>query len=177
MEKKKWLIVNYNLPSKPSRHRVAVWRKLKKMGAINVMRAMWILPYSEAHNAALQQICHEIMACGGEPLLMMSVFYDEQQEEKIISLFNIERDQEYQRLIQECESFFQELSSESSPESLAKLTAKENKLLKLTKWYRNIAARDLFASSLGGKARALIEKIEQVLADHRVWIYQNQNNV
>jgi hypothetical protein len=32
-EKTRWLILVYHLPREPSRHRVAVWRKLKALGA------------------------------------------------------------------------------------------------------------------------------------------------
>jgi hypothetical protein len=30
----RWLILIYHLPRDPSRHRVAVWRKLKALGAL-----------------------------------------------------------------------------------------------------------------------------------------------
>src|ERR671916_193245 len=33
-DKTRWLILIYHLPREPSRHRVAVWRKLKTLGAL-----------------------------------------------------------------------------------------------------------------------------------------------
>ncbi|MGE5678529.1 MAG: Chromate resistance protein ChrB, partial [Pseudomonadota bacterium] len=52
MQRHKWLIINYNLPTEPSRHRVATWRGLKKMGAVNIQQSMWILPEDEGNYSA-----------------------------------------------------------------------------------------------------------------------------
>jgi hypothetical protein len=39
MEKRtRWLILIYQLPREPSRHRVAVWRKLRDLGAQQGLR-------------------------------------------------------------------------------------------------------------------------------------------
>ena len=38
--KTRWLILIYRLPREPSRHRVAVWRKLKALGLTESQRAL-----------------------------------------------------------------------------------------------------------------------------------------
>ncbi len=42
-----WIVINYTLPREPSRVRVSLWRKLKKVGAINIQQSMWILPMTD----------------------------------------------------------------------------------------------------------------------------------
>ncbi len=101
MGKIKWLVINYNLPTEPSRHRVAIWRALKKMGAANIQQSMWILLYSEENYLAMQKICQEIELNNGESLLMESVFFEEKHEKRVISLLNSIRDEEYQEFIRE----------------------------------------------------------------------------
>ena len=36
-----WLLLTYKLPTEPSRRRVYVWRKLKRLGAIRIFEAVW----------------------------------------------------------------------------------------------------------------------------------------
>ena len=45
MERNEWIAINYTLPREPSRIRVSVWRKLKKIGAVSIQQSMWILPF------------------------------------------------------------------------------------------------------------------------------------
>src|SRR2546428_7633583 len=40
----RWLTLLTALPPKPTRHRVGVWRKLQRMGAVRLRGAGWILP-------------------------------------------------------------------------------------------------------------------------------------
>src|SRR5256886_16729744 len=40
----RWLTLLVSLPPTPTRHRVGVWRKLKRMGAVKLKGAAWILP-------------------------------------------------------------------------------------------------------------------------------------
>src|SRR5258705_12778774 len=40
----RWLTLLTTLPPKPTRHRVGVWRKLQRMGAVRLRGAGWILP-------------------------------------------------------------------------------------------------------------------------------------
>lgn len=94
MEKRKWLIISYNLPTEPSRHRVAIWRGLKKLGAVNVQQSMWVLPYNESNYSVLKKISQDVESNNGECLLMESIFIDGQHEERVISLFNNIRDEE-----------------------------------------------------------------------------------
>ncbi len=56
MEQNEWVVINYTLPREPSRTRVSIWRKLKKIGAVNIQQSMWILPLTEHHVALLNDI-------------------------------------------------------------------------------------------------------------------------
>lgn len=49
----RWVLVLVQLPSEPSRHRVAVWRELRKAGAVPVSPGIWVLPAGPAFQPAL----------------------------------------------------------------------------------------------------------------------------
>src|SRR3989442_14165633 len=40
----RWLTLLVGLPETPTRHRVGVWRKLQRMGAVRLRGSAWILP-------------------------------------------------------------------------------------------------------------------------------------
>src|SRR3954463_14183541 len=50
-----WTVVLVQVPSEPSRHRVAVWRELRKVGAVPVAAGAWALPASPAFEEALDR--------------------------------------------------------------------------------------------------------------------------
>ena len=39
-----WIALSYQLPSLPTRLRLAAWRRLKRMGALLLHESVWILP-------------------------------------------------------------------------------------------------------------------------------------
>ena len=175
MEKRKWLVLSYNLPTEPSKHRVAVWRGLKKLGAVNIQQSMWLMTFSEENYSFLQKISQDIETNNGASLLMECSFYDEIHEQRVISLFNGQRDEEYRELINECEKYLMELEKEISTEkfTFAELEEEEEELRKLISWHRKIEARDLFVSSEANAARNIIEKIENAFENYTDLVYRN----
>ena len=39
-----WLVLVVKVPAEPSRHRVAVWRELRKLGALSLGQGVWAVP-------------------------------------------------------------------------------------------------------------------------------------
>lgn len=39
-----WMLIAPRIPVQPSRHRVAVWRELRRLGAVPVTSGLWALP-------------------------------------------------------------------------------------------------------------------------------------
>jgi len=176
MEKIKWLIINYNLPSEPSRYRVAVWRGLKKLGAINIQQSMWVLPSSESNYSSLQKISQEIESNMGEALLMESEFIEQKQEERIVSIFNTVRDDEYQECIHECEKYIKEIEKEIAKEkfTFAELEEEEAELEKLSSWYKQIEGRDTFKASRENQAKEIVTVIRTIFENYSEMVYNKE---
>jgi len=64
-----WLLFLYKVPHEPSSHRVYVWRKLKRLGAILLHDAAWAMPMSSRNLAQFQELAAEIAKLGGDSLL------------------------------------------------------------------------------------------------------------
>lgn len=174
MKKIKWLVINYNLPTEPSRHRVAIWRGLKKMGAVNIQQSMWILPNNEENYLALQKISQDIESNNGESLLMESVFFEENHEERVIALFNSIRDQEYLEFTRECDKYLKEIEKEIAKEkfTFSELEEEEAEFEKLFSWYKKIEARDTFNSPCKNEAMEILDKIKNAYENYSDMVYQ-----
>ena len=174
MAKIDWLIINYNLPTEPSRHRVSIWRGLKKIGAVNIQQSMWILPNNEENYLALQKISHDIESNEGESLLMKSIFFEEKHEERVITLFNNIRDEEYLELIRECDKYLKEIEKEITIEKFTfpELEEEEAEFEKLFSWYKKIKERDLFNASNKNEALEIIDTIKEAYENYSEMVYQ-----
>lgn len=164
MEQHEWIAINYTLPREPSRTRVSIWRKLKKIGAVSIQQSMWILPSKDGNYNLLDEIRNEVSRNGGEAFVM-SFSVNEDGKEIIIGKFNAARDEEYGELLEQCEEFFKEIDKEIARENFtfAEIEENEEELDKLKQWHEKIAARDPFGASLQEKAKLTLSKCTQAL--------------
>lgn len=159
MEQNEWIVINYTLPREPSRVRVSLWRKLKKIGAVNIQQSMWILPHSDKNYSLLSEIKAEVSQNSGEAFVMLSSI-DEEGKKAIIKRFNGARDEEYGELLEQCEEFFKEIDKEIARENFtfAEIEENEEELNKLKEWYEKISARDTFFAPLKEKSKLELMK-------------------
>src|SRR2546425_12633643 len=66
----RWLTLLTSLPRTPTRHRVGVWRKLQRMGAVRLRSAGWILPETPETTELFQWLVQEIQYVRGEATLL-----------------------------------------------------------------------------------------------------------
>src|SRR5262249_10874444 len=145
------------------RHRVSVWRALKKLGVINLQQSMWVLPYQEENYEALLKISEEIEGHGGEALLIDCSFFSEEHEARVIAALNQVHDEEYKEWIDECNKYLKELEKEIRIEkfTFAELEEEEEELNKLISWHGKIALRDAFQAPEGRRAEEMLTAIRQ----------------
>src|SRR4029077_4794469 len=90
-----WLLLLLRLPATHQAERVAIWRKLKKSGAIQIQTSTYILPDEPARYESLQWLPQEIRAAGGDATLVRAREIEGLPNEKLIELFNTARAKEY----------------------------------------------------------------------------------
>lgn len=175
MNDMKWIVLTYTLPAEPSRPRVAVWRALKKAGAVSIQQSMWALPDREDHVRTLRKICAEIEANRGEALMMESTFFEKEQERRVTALFSRMRDEEYSEFIEECAKYLKEIEKEIAREkfTFAELEEEEAEHDKLTAWFHKIEARDLFGASLREKAAAENQRISEAFDRYNQLVFEH----
>src|SRR5215216_6262100 len=90
-----WLLLDYKLPSHPSALRVYVWRKLKRLGAILLNDAVWVLPDTPRAAEQLQWLSTEIQEMRGDVTLWRSNLIIGKPEESLMTEFTKQVDKEY----------------------------------------------------------------------------------
>ncbi len=176
MEQNEWIVINYTLPREPSRIRVSIWRKLKKIGAINMQQSMWILPQSDENNDLLNEIKNDVSQNNGEAFVMKSSV-DEDSKKIIIERFNAARDEEYKELLEQCDDFFAEIDKEIVRKNFtfAEIEENEDEYNKLIEWHKKITKRDFFNASLKTVSAQELEKCKKMLDDFSNQVYELNN--
>ncbi|WP_332237148.1 Chromate resistance protein ChrB [Sporolactobacillus sp. KGMB 08714] len=164
MDQNDWAVINYTLPREPSRARVSLWRKLKKIGAVNIQQSMWILPLTDENFSLLNEIKSEVLQNNGKAFVMKSSV-DEDGQKNIIERFNSARNEEYGELLEQCEDFFKEINKEIGRKNFtfAEIEENEEELNKLKQWYAKIVARDTFEAPLKETSKTTLLKCAEAL--------------
>src|SRR5438445_7892950 len=90
-----WLLLLYSLPSNRNTERVAVWRRLKKIGAVQIKTSTYLLPDEPAQYEQFQWLVQQVRDYGGDSTLVRAQEIEGLTTEKVIFLFNAARDKEY----------------------------------------------------------------------------------
>src|SRR5712692_1345085 len=98
----RWLTLLMTLPPTPTRHRVGVWRKLQRMGAVRLRGSAWLLPENDETTELFQWLVQEVQTFRGEATLLHVDRIENMTEEQVRALFHKARTAEYQSVIQGC---------------------------------------------------------------------------
>jgi Tfp pilus assembly protein PilN len=168
-----WRVITYRLPPEPSRHRVAVWRELRRLGAVALQQGTWAVPDGEPFEAGLSQVVEEIKAAGGQPVVL-AVVDEEASAAQLEALFTAQREAEWAEFLSDCGKYEAELAGEVAKGklTLAELDEEEQSLDRLRRWYRTIRARDLFAAPSAAAAEARLKDCAEALERFAEQVYQ-----
>jgi hypothetical protein len=177
LEQREWLVLSYTLPREPSRYRVSLWRKLKKIGAVSIQQSLWFLPLTKENCIAFDDIKNEVTLYSGEALVMKTIT-EAETSEKIIGRFNEARNEEYTELIEQSQAFFREIDKETARKnfSFAEIEENEEELQKLRQWFEKIVLRDTFSASLRADSEKILAQCAEVLNDFCEKVYDYCEN-
>src|SRR5256714_8424439 len=105
MKATSWLLLLYSLPTTRNTERVAVWRRLKKMGAVQIKTSTYLLPDAPAQYEQFQWLAQQIREYGGDSTLVRAQEIEGLTKEKVIALFNDNLAKDYGELRKSLQSF------------------------------------------------------------------------
>jgi hypothetical protein len=129
-----WLLLHYKLPNQPSALRVYIWRKLKRLGAILLHDAVWVLPENPRTTEQIQWLAVEIQEMGGNAYYWKANAILDEQDQSIVQQFREQVDVVYSDL-------------------LKRLEKPRADLQEISQQYQEAASKDFFNSRLGSLVR------------------------
>lgn len=176
MSSQNWLLMTYKVPPEPAKKRIALWRKLKGMGAIYLQNGVCLLPKTDDHTRQLKITENEIREMSGESILLETVALDPAQEQKVIERFRADRNEEYKELLGKCDDFEAEIAHETHINHFTYAELEENDvdLKKLKSWLEKISKLDFYKASLSEEACQRISACEALLDTYAQRVYDAQ---
>jgi hypothetical protein len=165
METQTWLLLTYKVPPEPARKRVALWRRLKGMGAVYLQNGVCLLPKTDEHVRRLKMLENDVAGMGGESVILETVALDRSQEEKVVVRFKADRDEEYRELLGKCTDFEAEIAKETAASHFTYAELEENDvdLKKLQSWLEKIRKLDFYGAMLAEEAAQRLQTCEALL--------------
>src|SRR5213594_671093 len=100
-----WLLLLFSLPTNRNTERVAVWRRLKKMGAVQIKTSTYLLPDESAQYEQFQWLAQQIRDYGGDSTLVRAQEIEGLTKEQVIAMFTDVRTKDYAALRNSLQAF------------------------------------------------------------------------
>jgi Protein ChrB, N-terminal len=165
MASRSWLLLIYKVPAEPASKRVALWRRLKSMGAVYLQNGVCLLPKTDDHTRRLKMLENDIAEMGGDAVILETVALDRIQDEKVVARFIADRDEAYREFIDKCGEFEAEIARETAAEHFTYAELEENDvdLKKLQGWLEKIKKLDFYGRGLAAEAAERLKVCESLL--------------
>ena len=148
-----WLLLLFSLPTNRNTERVAVWRRLKKMGAVQIKTSTYLLPDEPAQYEQFQWLAKQIRDYGGDSTLVRAHEIEGLTKERVIAIFNDARAKDYGELRKSLQSFIARQKKMDAEEAGSELE-------RLTRRFREVRAVDFFDSPRGHDVAMLLRRAE-----------------
>jgi hypothetical protein len=125
-----WVLLVYKIPREPTSSRATIWRKLKRLGALLLHDAVWVLPATPWTREQFQWLAVEIGELEGEAYLWESHLLLHGQADALVQQFQVRVDAVYQEILDEVER-------------------EDADFVALSRKYQQVRAQDYFHSELG----------------------------
>ena len=148
-----WLLLLFSLPTNRNTERVAVWRRLKKIGAVQIKTSTYLLPDAPAQYEQFQWLAQQIRHYGGESTLVRAHEIEGLTREKVIAMFNDARAKDYGILRKSLQTFIARRKKLDADEAVGELE-------RLTRQFREVREVDFFDSARGHDVAMLLRRAE-----------------
>lgn len=170
----RWLVLVVRVPASPSRHRVAVWRELRRIGALSLGQGAWVVPDAPVFADGVTRVFDLAQRGEGEVLVLDATGRAEQDVARLEALFTAERTEEWTEFLADCGKFDAEIDKEIriGKFTMAELEEEEQSLERLRRWHRDIKTRDVFGAPAASRAEQQLKHCADRLADYTDQVFQ-----
>src|SRR3954464_2361503 len=169
-----WIVVLYRLPSNNSRARVAVWRELRRSGALHVQQSVVAVPDDERFAGVVERLREVLTDVGGQLTALRSEPMEGGGDGRLVEAWNEARAAEYRELAGQCAKFLAEIDHEFEIEKFthAELDEEEAELEKLHNWLARIQRLAPHSAPGAEAAARAVAEAEQALARYSAAVFE-----
>lgn len=143
-----WVLLGYRLPREPSTPRSALWRKLRRLGAAQVLDGLAALPLDARNREQMEWLADEVVEAGGQATIWIGELASTAQERELPTQMAAAVAADYEALIAEA------AAARAEPVGQRRRT-----LSRLRRELRRIRARDYFPPPERERARQAVEDL------------------
>jgi len=152
-----WLLLMFQLPTRPTAARVRTWRQLQRLGALPVKNSGYALPNSDASREDFEWLRADIVAAGGDAMLFAATAVDDQADADLREAFRSARHADYLELQKAAGKLVRQPRRQRGPSREAQALADR---------LAHLDSIDFFGAASGPAARAavgvLLQPIQEV---------------
>ena len=153
MKPASWLLLLFSLPTNRNTERVAVWRRLKKLGAVQFTTSTYLLPDQATQYEQFQWLAQQIRDYDGDSTLVRAQEIEGFTKEKVVAMFNDARAKDYAELRKSLQGFITRQRKMDAETATGELE-------RLTRQFREIRKIDFFDSPRGHDIAMLLRRAE-----------------
>jgi hypothetical protein len=152
-----WVLLAYRLPREPSTPRSALWRKLRRLGAGQVLDGLAALPLDARNREQLEWLADEVVEAGGEATIWVGELASAAQERELAARMAEMVATDYRTLAEEAGA------AQDLPPGQRRRTTK-----RLRRELRRIRARDYFPPPEREQAQQALEQLASLAEEETV---------
>jgi hypothetical protein len=149
-----WVLLAYRLPREPSTPRIALWRKLRRLGAAQVVDGLAALPLDARNREQLEWLAEEVAEAGGEASIWVGELGSATQARELATRMVEAVAAEYRALIAVA------LAAREEPSGQRRRT-----LGRLRRELRRIRARDYFPPPERERAQQAVDELSALVEE------------
>jgi hypothetical protein len=147
-----WVLLAYRLPREPSTPRIALWRALRRLGAVQILDGLVALPADARTREQLEWLADDVVQAGGEATVWLARPGTAAQERALAARMQAEAGSDYRRIIEE--------AARAAAPGASKRT-----LGRLRRELRRVRRRDYFRAPERELASAAVEDLARRVED------------
>jgi hypothetical protein len=160
-----WLLVTASSAGATDSLRVAIWRKLRSLGALYLHQSVCVLPARPEVEREIRRLVDRVRANGGAVRMLRITLDDGDEEAQIVAELQAARDDEYGEVLDRVPAFLSELRSERDRDraTYEEVEESEADLERFRAWLAKIDRRDYFGAPRRAEAHTAVERCAQAL--------------
>jgi hypothetical protein len=164
-QREPWLLVTASSAGATDSLRVAIWRKLRSLGALYLHQSVCVLPARADVEREIRRLVDRVRANGGAARVLRITFEDTNEEALLVSELQAVRDDEYGEVLERVPAFLAELRNERDRDraTYEEVEESEADLERFRAWLAKIDRRDYFGAPRRADAHAAVERCANAL--------------